>query len=848
MTSFPETSLAKGWRALPLLLLCLAWLVAVLPARAEGEKDQGLPTVQEKIEAAGLEERSGLLDLFVDEAAGAVWLRVPPADDRGVAGRYLYFEALLTGLGSNPIGLDRGQLGDGRVVQLRRLGGRLLIEEENLRFRALSEDPEERRAVRESFAPSVLWAGPVAALDADGTALVDITSFALRDAHQVVARLSERQEGAFVLDLERSAVDADNCLAFPDNLVLEARLTFTSSAPGDLVSATVPAPEAVTLVQHQSLVRLPDDDYRPRPFDPRLGSYEISFQDYAAPLDEPLIRRWAVRHRLEKVDPGAAASPVTEPIVFYVDSGVPEPVRSALVEGASWWREAFAAAGFEDAFRVEVMPPDMHPLDVRYNVIQWVHRSTRGWSYGGGLIDPRTGEMIKGHVWLGSLRVRQDRLLFEGLAGVAKTGSGAPDDPVEMALARIRQLAAHEVGHALGLAHNFAASSYDDRASVMDYPPPRVGVTAAGELDFSQVYGVGIGSWDKHAVACAYGEPAAGEGEAEMLARCVTEAEERGLLFLSDEDARGGSFHPRASLWDDGEDPVATLERALAVRRIALADFGADRLAPGRPLALLEEVLATVYLHHRFQLAAAAKVLAGVDYRYALRGDGQTAVRAVPGEDQRRALEVVLSTLRAAELDIGEHVLAVLPPRPAGFDANREQFQGDLGRLFDPLAAAATAAGLTLDQVLEPTRALRLVEQHRRNPALPGLEEVLDELSAVAFPQASASSPRQLAIEHRVQWLVVQGLIRLAHDEAVAVEVRRRVEDQLEELRRELRKPPGRRQPVSPQNAFLGREIGRFLERRELPSMAVPAAPVPPPGSPIGGAHDFCGGAFDAPL
>jgi len=448
---------------------------------------------------------AGLLATWLDAKSGSLLVELPaPRGPRGECGRFLYLEGIRTGLGSNPVGLDRGQLGNARVVAFRRVGGRVLLEVPNLRYRALTSDSAEVRATAESFATSVLWAGPVAAEARDGRLLVDFTSFVVRDAHGSARALAAAGQGRFALDPGRSALDPSQLRSFPDNLELEAVLTFGGDAPGPEVQATAPVPQAVTIVQHQSLVRLPDDGYRPRVWDPRSGSFGVTFADYARPVAEPLEVRWLVRHRLEKTDPSAARSRVKKPIVYYVDPGAPEPIRSALIEGASWWAKAFDAAGLVDAFQVKVLPPGVDPMDVRYNVIDWVHRATRGWSYGGGIVDPRTGEMLKGQVTLGSLRIRQDRTIFEGLAGTAHTGTGDPDDPVQLSLARIRQLAAHEVGHTLGFAHNFAASTYAGRASVMDYPAPLVGLRPDGTLDFSNAYAIGVGVWDVQAVRYAY--------------------------------------------------------------------------------------------------------------------------------------------------------------------------------------------------------------------------------------------------------------------------------------------------------------------------------------------------------
>ncbi|MCB1009092.1 MAG: zinc-dependent metalloprotease, partial [Acidobacteria bacterium] len=660
--------------------------------------------------------------------------------------------------------------------------GRILLEAKNLRYRALTDDAAEAAAVRESFATSVLWAGEIVAEGDDGRLAVDWTSLIVRDAQGVATTLSESGQGGFSLDRERSAVDLDQCLAFPENVELEAVLTFSGSKPGGEVRSTAPVPEAVTLVAHQSLLRLPEPGYAPRAYDPRMGSIAISFADYAASLAEPVERRWIVRHRLRKVDPSAERSRAVEPIVYYVDRGTPEPVRSALVEGASWWARAFDAAGFEDGFRVELLPEGAHPLDARYNVIQWVHRSTRGWSYGGGVVDPRTGERIKGHVTLGSLRVRQDRRIFEGLLGARQTGLGGPTDPVELALARVRQLAAHEVGHALGFAHNFAASSFG-RASVMDYPAPLLELAADGSIDASRAYAVGVGKWDLAATKWAYLETPPGGDEGAALDAVVATALRDGMFFLGEGDARDpASAIPRASLWDNGTDPVSTLETVLAVRQRALGRFGERNLVAGEPRADLEEVLATVYLYHRFQLVAAAKALGGIDYRHALAGDGQRGIEPIAADRQRRALGLLLQAVAPEALDLPESVLRGLAPKPAEWGTSRESFASRTRPAFDALGAAATAADLVFDALFEPARAARLVDQHRRDAQLPALEEVIATVVERVFADPESLPERQREIARVVQRTLADRLMALAADRDAAPWVRSRVDTALADL------------------------------------------------------------------
>lgn len=783
----------------------------------------------------------GLLTTWLDAKAGKVWLELPkPTGPRQECGSFLYIESIRTGLGSNPVGLDRGQLGETAVIVFRRVGGRVFVEQPNLRYRAQSADSMEVHTVRESFATSILWSGEIAAESANGTLLVDFTPFVVRDAHGVVATLKRASQGSFGVDKDRSGVDAANCLAFPDNLEFEALVTFTSDEPGTEVRATAPAPQAFTLTQHQSLVRLPPAGYKPRVWDPRCGSFEVLFADYAQPIAADIDIRWLVRHRLEKTDPAAARSRVKKPIVYYVDSGAPEPIRSALLDGAGWWAQAFEAAGFIDAFQVKLLPPGAHPLDVRYNVIQWVHRATRGWSYGGGVTDPRTGEMISGHVTLGSLRIRQDRMIFEGLAGTSKSGTGSADDPVQLALARIRQLAAHEVGHTLGFNHNFAASTYAGRASVMDYPAPLVGIRSDSTLDFSNAYATGAGAWDVQTVRYAYTEFAPGTDEKAGLEAILAENQKRGYLYLSDGDTRpAGAAHPLAAMWDNGADPVAMLAQEMAVRRIALRNFGEHCIQPAAPMSNLAAVFVPLYFHHRYQLEAVAKSIGGLDYSYAVRGDGSPPAQPVPPERQRAALAAVLGALEPAVLDLPEPLLGQLLPPSVDDPPHREFFRGRTDPAFDALGAASTAADMTLGMLLPPERLARLADFHRRDPRSPGIEEVLGALTQRVFAAPMPSQPRLAEVRRAVQATTVRRLLASAAAPALPPTVRAALEAALQRLAADLERPSRSGDAAErAMRTMLAQDIQRYLARPAIaaaaPGTAPGAAPDLPPGPPIG--------------
>ncbi len=784
----------------------------------------------------------GLLPVHVDTKAGKILITLPAAQADGISARYLYTTALRTGLGAAPTFLDRGRIGNTQLIAFRRYGNKVAALFENPRFRAAGSADSASR----DFVTSVVWMGDIATTLPDGRMVVDLSGFLTADTLGIAQSLDQSADtfgvgagtGAgkgFKLDDKLSAADAASVKLFPDNLEIDAVQTYTSKVPGDEVANIAPDANQISFTVHHSFVRLPGPGFHPRRFDPRIGGFSTQVVDFGEPLGSDVVRDYANRFRLEKIDPAAPRSEVRKPIVYYVDRNAPEPIRSALMQGISWWSKAFDAAGYIDAFQVKLLPVGIDPMDVRYNIVNWVDRATRGWSYGQEIVDPRTGEIVKGMVVIGSLRVRQDIQIFDGLVGADKIGTGGPNDPVQVALERLRQLGAHEVGHTLGFAHNFAAST-QGRASVMDYPPPRISLVN-GRPDLTEAYAGGVGRWDMATVDWLYGEPPPGQDRqrfADAKAQAVVASGQR---YIEDENARSAdTAQPWASLWDDGADPTAELTRLMGVRRAAIDHFGLNALAAGEPVANLRRRFVPIWLLHRYQVVAAAKAVGGVDFSYAVNGGGHESSATVPPDAQRAALDAVLATLAPDQLRVPERLVPLLSA--ARNASPNRQYQIELfadsdGTPFDPLVAADAAAEITLDALLAPARLARLDAQHAANPKALGVDELLDRLLAVTLPDDTD------ALSRRIAYRTLITLAQVAHNPKTTPGVATRLDQRVHDVAVTL----GKRHGDPDDRAWSASLSRQLLDPRQLETLLAkrPRNVDIPPGSPIDSEGDWLG-------
>lgn len=762
---------------------------------------------------ADLQKQDGFFPLYYDVKTGKLFLLIDKFETD-----FLYYESLPAGLGSNDSGLDRGLLGQEKVVHFERIGPKVMLVQENLDYRAVSSDPAERNAVADSFARSIL-AGFTVEAEEESKVLIDITSFVVRDAMNIAGRLKQQNQGTFRLDPARSAIYMPRTKAFPKNTEAEATITFAGEGVGNFVSSVTPSADSLTLRVHHSFLQLPAPGFKPRAFDPRSGYYQLKYMDYATPVEQPINKRFITRHRLEKKDPNATMSDPVKPIVYYIDRGTPEPIRTALLDGARWWDQAFEAIGYRNAFQVEIMPEGADSMDARYNIVQWVHRSTRGWSNGRSITDPRTGEIIKGHVTLGSLRIRQDFMIAEGMLAPYTGADASTKRMMDMSLARIRQLSTHEIGHTLGLVHNFAASIFG-RTSVMDYPAPQFTFKSDGSIDSSDAYATGVGDWDQVAIGYGYQHFPHGSDEAAELRKILDRAHQRGLYLIADSDARApGGAHPAGHLWDNGANVVEELNRVMKIRAKALETFGEKTITMWSPYSELENKLVPIYLSHRYQVEAAAKVIGGIDYRYAIRGDTQPVAKIIAPEEQRRALNALLDTLKPETLTLPERLLNLMPPPALGYARTRESFKGRTGLTFDALAPAEAAINLTIGMILHSERASRIVQHNSRDARNPALEEIIQSLIRVTW-EAKPLTGLLRETQYATGMSLLYHLMALASDQRAAARARSIASTYINAI------------AANSNDAFVRAQVKRFEEDpKQLP---LPRPIEAPPGMPIG--------------
>ncbi len=767
------------------------------------------------------QEVKGFVNLYYEPSQGELYLEVNRLNQP-----FLLVTSLPQGVGSNDIGLDRGQLGQTRMVQFERQGPYIVLKQLNSQYRANTLDAAEQRAVAEAFADSVLWQGKVV----EGkSVLVAINDLVLSDLHGVSSVLQQTGQGDYQLDLGRSVILPTGIKSFAKNADVDVQLTFKADVAGEQVAQVTPDGRLMSVRMRYSFIELPDAGYQARAYHPMSGYLSDEYRDYATHFDQPLVQRFILRHRLQKVHLGPAPSEVVKPITYYLDPGVPEPIRSALLDGARWWESAFTRAGFINGFKVELLPKDADPQDIRYNMIQWVHRATRGWSYGAALTDPRTGEIIKGQVTLGSLRVRQDYLIAKGLTAGWQDRIAADKAATALSLARIRQLAAHEVGHTLGLDHNFAASTNQD-ASVMDYPHPKIQLKG-DDIDISAPYSTGVGLWDDFAIAYGYSDAGDARAQQTLQTELLADVAKRGLRYIGEADSRQkDASQAYASLWDSGDDAITQLTKLDNIRTKAIAGFSSAALLPHEPLGELADAFAPIYLLTRYQIDAVAKFIGGTDYNYQSIGEGSRWSYIAPPL-QLAGLDALLKTLDAANLTVPQTLLDNLVPKAGNYHATRESFDSGLGTVTDPLGMAEVFSRYTVSLLLTPKRLNRVGQAAMADNEQLSVTTLLDKLFAATLYQEGKLGLVE-GVWMRVNAVVVDEVLAALHDKNTSPEVRAVIYDRIQFVIKQL-KARANRANVSLAAHYNGLQLGLAAGLTDAQFKLIPNPLVLPPGSPI---------------
>jgi hypothetical protein len=823
-----------------------AALVAIALAVLSSSGQAQLPSIAEL--ARGTERHDGFFPIYYQPTSGRLLIEVKrPRQD------FLYLKSIVTGLGIAIVDIDRGSLIADGIARFERHGPRMHLVVLNTHFTNTDvANTALSRSVAESFAPSTIASLEIVAEDPDQAVLIDATPLVLSDASGVRGMLRANGEGEWQLDRDRSAVWMERSRAFPRNTELEGSLTFTNDNPSARIQQHTIDGRAITIREHHSFVALPEPGFVPRPFDPRVGFEPREFYDFSQRFDSRYITRYAWRHRLIKKDPSAAMSEPVQPIVFYLDRAVPEPYRTAFKTGGAWWNKAFEGAGFINAFRVDDMPDDMDPMDARYNVIVWFHRTQPSSSYGESLIDPRTGEIIKAVARMDSHRSLVDYNIAAGASSGSASGRApggseidalaAMDEGVgdwvgsldsasaeRFTMSRRRQHIAHELGHTLGLSHNFMGHA-NGRSTAMDYPAPLIKLTN-GRIDLSDAYRNGIGAYDSLAIRWGYSQFAPGS-DAAGLKSVVDEMMAKGIQFMTNPDEQATSAYPEATTWVNGPDAVEELARVMAVRHVLIDKFDETAIAPGDPMWLLNYRFNPVYLHHRYSLGAAAKAVGGMEYRYGVRGDPIPVTRIVPADRQKKALELLLDAIQPSELAVPERILAMLAPRPFGVNEPEPRaFDSHAAPAFDQLGIARMLAQSIAHDLLTPERVARVAAFADRDASLPTTTDVVDRL--VMRTWGAPAPTKNVALKRVGERAVLDELLSLAGNGDATAQSRAAAEWGLRRIGELLRGLPPSNRESAAHRALAIADIDRFLNRRDA---ATPRSrPIAtPPGSPIG--------------